>query len=315
MQPNLGKYLFKKTKNVIDNDRESVLNYKVSAGVEHLGVAVTRSKTMCLRNRYAKASAFVGMVVWALIAIPSAQATSVLQLYVEGATYDNKSESWVAEGDEFRLWTIGNVAGPGGKGTIEDVRLSVAYDDMFGQLQINLAPTTTDGFGGFTDPSTPIDPSFLQFEPDAADAVPIFGNGMEMPTHEAFGPGISWQEFSLGDFDLTDSPVGDFITSLPSALDHPDSGQINVYTVTVLAEDGNTASDEAVLHFDLYNHVASANHVFFKFAPFSHDATVHVPVPSAAWAGLSLFFSLAVVGIVRRRFGQKPAAGRLSSPQ
>jgi hypothetical protein len=260
---------------------------------------------MRLKRGYARASAFVGMALWALIAIPSAQATPVLQLYVEGSTYDTKTESWIlspsgsSAGGSFRLWVIGNVAGPGGKGTIEDVRLSASYDGSLGQLQINLTPATTGGSGGFTDPSTPLNPGFIQFVPDAADAVPLFGNGRELPTHEEFVPGIAWQEFSLGDFGQTDSPVADFITSFPSALDNPDSGQINVYDVTVLAADGGTVHGTNI-HFDLYDHVVAKNHTTYKFAPFSHDVTL-IPAPSAAWASLPLVFSLAVVGIVRRR--------------
>ena len=67
----------------------------------------------------------------------AANAVPILQLYLEGATYDFATESWVlapggsSGGDPFRLWAIGNVAGPGGAGTISDVRLSIAYDKKF----------------------------------------------------------------------------------------------------------------------------------------------------------------------------------------
>ena len=63
-----------------------------------------------------------------LIAAPSVRAVPVLQLYVEGATYNYEHESWVVSSgtSSARLWIIGKVAGPGGKGTIENVRLSVA---------------------------------------------------------------------------------------------------------------------------------------------------------------------------------------------
>src|SRR3546814_3761169 len=47
-------------------------------------------------------------------------------------SYDTDHESWVFApqfGDPIRLWVIGNVAGGDGKGTIEDVKLSFAYED------------------------------------------------------------------------------------------------------------------------------------------------------------------------------------------
>src|SRR5690606_3609302 len=90
-------------------------------------------------------------------------AAPILQLYVEGATYDSESESWVytargsSGGDPFRLWAIGNVSGPGGKGTIYDVRLAAAYDESYDHIEISLSPVTTGGYGGFTDPSIPFE--------------------------------------------------------------------------------------------------------------------------------------------------------------
>ncbi len=56
-------------------------------------------------------------------AISVAQAVPLLQLYAEGATYDTEQESWVftdTDGGpiDVRVWVIGNVAGPGSKGTI-----------------------------------------------------------------------------------------------------------------------------------------------------------------------------------------------------
>src|SRR3546814_7458346 len=55
----------------------------------------------------------------------------------------------------LRLWTIGNVAGPGGKGTLSDVRLAIAYDSGFAGAGFSLVSSTTGGYGGFADPSTP----------------------------------------------------------------------------------------------------------------------------------------------------------------
>ena len=68
----------------------------------------------------------------AIFATANVQAVPVLQLYVDGATYNTEHESWVFDaviGESFTLWVIGNVDGPGGQGTIFDVKLSAVYID------------------------------------------------------------------------------------------------------------------------------------------------------------------------------------------
>ena len=144
------------------------------------------------------------------------QAVNILQLYIEGATYDTESETWVASGgDTFRIWAIGNVDGDGGKGTIEDVKLSIAYASG-DTPTISLTSSTTGGFGGFTDPSTPSDPVFSQTVTDGSS--PLLGDGSPLPTHDIYGTGTDWTEYYLGDFNLTDSPGGDFSNSLPTPV-------------------------------------------------------------------------------------------------
>jgi hypothetical protein len=97
---------------------------------------------------------------------------------------------------------------------------------------------------------------------------------------------VSFFEWELGDLTLTDSPMGDFINAFPGVL-FPDTGQINVYEVTV---SGFTA-----VHFDVYNTVVGATHS--SFGPFSHDAGV-IPEPRA-----TLLFGVGclVAGLAARR--------------
>src|SRR3546814_10164813 len=62
----------------------------------------------------------------AMMAAAPARAVPLLQLYIEGATYNVATETWelLRPIDQpLRLWTIGNVAGPGGTGTLSAVRL------------------------------------------------------------------------------------------------------------------------------------------------------------------------------------------------
>jgi len=220
-----------------------------------------------------------------------AQAIPLLQVYLEGADYDSDTETWVltpegsSSGVPFRLWTIGNVNGPGGADgdPILDAKIAIAYstEDASPNLQITLTPSTTGGFGGFVDPSTPANPFLLQTVTDGS--TPVLNGGRSLPPHGVYGPGVTWQEWAIGDFDLTDSPVADFISVFPEAP-AATQGQINVYEVSVLNGSGLT------MHFDLYNHVEGARKG--KFAPFSHtadgDANI-IPEPStlAVWSFLS----------------------------
>jgi hypothetical protein len=76
-------------------------------------------------------------------------------------------------------------------------------------------------------------------------ARPLLADGTPVVAGDAFGHGTVWQEFSLGDFVLTDSPVGDFSGGFPTDL-APEAGQINVYEVSVVG------GSRARLHFQLY---------------------------------------------------------------
>ncbi len=54
----------------------------------------------------------------------AAQAIPVLQLYIEGSTWDSATETWVATGDHPRVWVLGDVKN---SGPILGVKLAVAF--------------------------------------------------------------------------------------------------------------------------------------------------------------------------------------------
>lgn len=222
----------------------------------------------------------------------TAQGIPSLQLYLEGGTYDSETESWVlvppgpSGGDLFRLWTVGNIDGAGGHGSIENVRLSVAYDAVAVAPLITLTPSTTGGFGGWTDLLQTGDPTWIQTVTDGSS--PILGDGSSLPSHGIFGPGTYWQEFGLGDFTETGDSIGNIIDELPLGP-LGTGGQINVYEISVLNSAGLT------LHFDLYNTLMATNHA--SFAPFSHDAEI-VPDPGSA---VLIMAGLGLVAFMKRR--------------
>jgi hypothetical protein len=208
----------------------------------------------------------------------SAWGIPALQLYVEGATYDETTESWVVtDGDgPIRLWCIGNTEGPGSHGDILNVRLAIAYYSADAPVAIGITPSTTGGYGGFTDPSTPSAPTLIQTVTDGS--VPQLSDGGDLPSHGIYGEGVDWQEFALGDFTQNDSPIADFIGEFPTTGLHADEGQINVYEIDVSGADW--------FHFDLYDSTQSPTRAVF--APFSHDAEGggNPPVPEPGTVAL-----------------------------
>jgi hypothetical protein len=235
--------------------------------------------------------------------VPSAAwAEPLLQLYLEGGTYDSETQTWrltpagSSSGEPFRIWAVGNVEQAKGH-AIYDVKIAASYvaeADEGGMMNITLTPAIADGSGsyrGFDDPSAPDAPTFLQWNTDGA--TPLLGDGKNLPSHGVYGEGVHWQEFALGDFTLTDSPIGDFSRDFPEAGNK--RGQINVYDVTV----SGFSVHPVEIHFDLYDHTYSGTKIKSKFAPFSHSADVNAevnvaPQPSAfalALTALATFFA------------------------
>ncbi len=209
---------------------------------------------------------------------PIVLAIPVLQVYVEDAVYDSQSESWVLPQSEFpvKLWVIAD-------SPVSDVKLSAVYDALTTPT-IALTGSTTGNYGGFVDPSVAPDAQYIRTVTDGSS--PTLGDGSDLPTHGVYGSGAAWQEFALGDFTLTDSPLADFYGSLPTPGNK--WGQINVYNLAV--------SGASSVHIDVYDHVAAGSHVKYTFAPFSHDAAVPEPT-----SGLLAIVVASMLLLPRRR--------------
>lgn len=197
----------------------------------------------------------------------SAHAVPVLQIYIEGATYDTETETWVVSDPEFDLWVIGNVDA---HGPILGVKLTASFFGVSGTM--TLTPTTTTLI---TDPSTP-----------AAPVVSLMGTGSHpvLPDHGIFNdPTLAgWTDYALGDMSLMDSPVADFNGSEVFPTTFPNTGQVNVYHVVM---EGWTK-----VHFDAHGETvdSSTGKKSYWKSPFSHDGMV--PVEETTWSGIKNLF-------------------------
>lgn len=200
-------------------------------------------------------------VCLAVTAVSPAHALPVLQMYIENATYDMDTETWITSSPNLTVWVIGNT---GQFGSILDVQLSAAF--LTGETgSISITPTQTSLL---TDPSMSQTPTLVSGV-GGDGTVPVMSSGDPLPTHGIYGPGSSFKQWSLGDLTLSDSPIGDFSGGFPT--DFPTTGQVNAYNISI--------SGYSMVHFDTFNHVESPSHVFF--GPFSHDAGSVVPEPGS----------------------------------
>jgi hypothetical protein len=202
---------------------------------------------------------FVSVLALALLAT-SAQAIPVLQIYVEGATYDPNTETWVTSQSDFKLWVVGDVDA---FGPIQGATLTASFFGLGGS--ISFAPGTT---ALITDPSVP---AGLALAGSGTGGHPV------LPPHGIFNDATlhHWEDWAMGDMSLTDSPIGDYNGSPAWPVSFPDNGQVNVYDVHV---EGWTK-----VHFDAYGTTVDTTDgkaTTWK-TPGSHDG--QVPVQNETW--------------------------------
>jgi hypothetical protein len=196
----------------------------------------------------------------------------VLQLYIEGATYDdnNDVESWVTTQSTFKLWVIGDVErssylqsdGVLETGTIiKEVTLAIAFFGAGGSISITPDPDVSGALAFYTD----------SISEGTLENDPLKPHGI-YPNSDT--PDL-WENYALGDFTSTSSDIGDFAEEpdyeYPTSF--PDYGQINVYDVVIEGwERVHFDAFAPKYHYSVPLDGPDAYHI----APYSHDAVYNV---------------------------------------
>lgn len=227
-----------------------------------------------------------------LMISPAAHAVPDLQLFIDGATYDGETETWV-------LATTGSV-------DLYVISANEAHYDVFVSMALI-------GFGEF-DPVPPVTVAGFNGTPTAwewgyapIDFVPQdeWGGGdEEMPRHGIFPTWFA--EVNTGDYDDLTGFVGD-VQPGPDFWDPTlggpgpanAQGQYKVFSLSIGAPIGTS------VHFDAYTYTNSLvleGNPIDEFAPFSHDATTTiVPEPGTILLMSTGLLGMGVAAIRRRK--------------
>lgn len=202
------------------------------------------------------------VVLGATFAATPASAVPDLQIYIEGATYDTTTQTWVIHSSDFYVDVIG-------KGSLTDVNLVAA-----------LVPATTSTSSG-TVTMTPVGFS-AGAQTGWTTGTPVMADGHDLPGHGIYP--APYTRLPMGDF----API-ETIYNMPDVSDSA-LGQLKRVHVVITGFE--------TVHFDAYNHVVGAtNGAYSKFNPPSHDGEGgdgDVPEPASVLLMLSGLGGLAL---------------------
>lgn len=214
-------------------------------------------------------------LVIGLLAAPSLMAVPALQLYIEGATYDDVTDTWVTSSSNFTLWVVASHLDKKNNGTLYDIGFSAALGEGVDPASGSMTVTPTSPTAG--PPTTYNGGDFIWGTPPPSDP---------MPAHGIFPASYVTQHVADNSpLDPNDwFPVQDYIAGSDGGTD------IYGYMWGF-----NIQTTYSYLHFDAFGFYDDQ---FGKrvFAPFSHDAEM-VPEPATA---LLMGLGLMGAGIYRR---------------
>ncbi len=209
-----------------------------------------------------------------LVVSSGAMAVPSLQLYIDGATYDYGSETWISYTNDFDLYVIGN-------GNLGNVLVSMALSTPEG--------TTPTGISVDVDGST-YNSWTWGYAPLSNDPLVWDGGNDDLQTHGIYP---AWYtEFNAGNFGLVDGvgdvqPPSTWNPTMGYILGGNHVGEFRSYHISV--------TGDAFVHFDAYT--LNEDGSIDEFAKFSHDAGTGIPEP----ATMLLFgLGLAGAGVVRK---------------
>lgn len=215
----------------------------------------------------------------------SAWAIPHLQIYIPGASYDERTETWVINSYDYDLWVIGanvniyDVKFAAAVPKNEDGKINVTWD--YGKLVDKDDVLKEPDFSETLFESTPFtdkpvnlsngDPT-VSFTPDG---IPLMGDGSEVPRGGVFP--TSYYEYFIGDFG-TGQTVQNYIPG--DEWGDQAKGETKKFHISV--------SDYSWVDIVAYDHYIKSenrgkskkdqNH--YIFSPFSHDGGSQVPVPA-----------------------------------
>ena len=219
-----------------------------------------------------------------LVLVPAVQAVPVLQLYIDGATYDDATQTWITTETSYELYVIG-------MGSLDNVTLSLALEGLGETDDPSAASVDIDGTGYPTG-------SWAYGYAPLSNEVEAWNSGKtDLQKHSVYP---SWYtEFGLGSF-TNQGGIGN--VNHDDALDEDDpywlptegyissnhQGWFQSYRIDI--------TPGYAVHFDLYT--LNGDGTIDEFSPFSHDASGgEIPEP----ATMLLFgIGLAGAGVVRK---------------
>ncbi len=218
-------------------------------------------------------------IVILMFLAPCAFAVPGLQLFIDGATYDWGSQTWITTDNEFDLYVVS------ANSSRQDVFVSIALGqgDDPGDALINF-----DG--------TNINPDDWVYGYAPMDNLPDEWNGGEdLPRHSIFP--TNFAQVNTGDYGLVQQ-VGDVQPDEDGDYWNPATGEGSAHRLGEVRSFHVTVGGSfSRLHFDAYT--LNSDGSISEFAPFSHDAGV-VPEP-----GTILLLSTGLIGLGALRLRRK----------